>query len=55
VVLIPLAIRGVHFVPSGISDLLKRNLLLYGLGGVIVPFIFIKLIYVLLSVAGVVW
>ena len=55
VVLIPLAIRGVHFVPSGISDLLKRNLLLYGLGGVIVPFIFIKLIYVLLSVVGVVW
>ena len=55
VVLIPLAIRGVRFVPTTISELLKRNLLIYGLGGVIVPFIFIKIIYVILAVAGVAW
>jgi potassium-transporting ATPase ATP-binding subunit len=42
--LIPLALRGVPYKPIGASALLRRNLLIYGLGGVIVPFIGIKLI-----------
>lgn len=42
--LIPLALRGVQYKPIGASALLRRNLLIYGLGGVIVPFIGIKLI-----------
>ena len=48
--LIPLALRGVAYKPIGASALLRRNLLLYGLGGVIVPFIGIKLIDLLVSV-----
>src|SRR5215831_17648934 len=47
--LIPLALRGVAYRPIGASALLRRNLLLYGLGGVIVPFIGIKLIDLLVS------
>ena len=42
--LIPLALRGVEYKPIGASALLRRNLLIYGLGGIIVPFIGIKLI-----------
>jgi K+-transporting ATPase ATPase B chain len=42
--LIPLSLRGVRYRPIGASALLRRNLLIYGLGGIIVPFIFIKLI-----------
>ncbi|MDB5117381.1 MAG: potassium-transporting ATPase subunit, partial [Mucilaginibacter sp.] len=42
--LIPLALRGVEYKPIGASALLRRNLLIYGLGGVIIPFIGIKLI-----------
>ncbi len=42
--LIPLALRGVAYKPIGASALLRRNLLIYGLGGVLVPFIGIKLI-----------
>jgi K+-transporting ATPase ATPase B chain len=48
--LIPLALRGVEYKPIGASALLRRNLLIYGLGGVIVPFIGIKLIDLLVSV-----
>lgn len=48
--LIPLALRGVAYKPIGASALLRRNLLVYGLGGVIVPFIGIKLIDLLVSV-----
>ena len=44
VALIPLALRGVRYRPASASDLLRRNLLIYGVGGVIAPFIFIKLI-----------
>jgi K+-transporting ATPase ATPase B chain len=47
--LIPLALRGVQYRPIGASALLRRNLFLYGLGGLIVPFIGIKLIDMLLS------
>lgn len=42
--LIPLALKGVQYKPIGASALLRRNLLIYGLGGAITPFIFIKLI-----------
>jgi potassium-transporting ATPase ATP-binding subunit len=44
VALIPLALRGVRYRPSGASRLLTRNLWVYGLGGVVLPFIAIKLI-----------
>lgn len=42
--LIPLALRGVKYKPIGASALLRRNLLIYGLGGILVPFVGIKLI-----------
>ena len=42
--LIPLALRGVRFKPAGATALLRRNMLIYGLGGVILPFVAIKLI-----------
>ena len=48
--LIPLALRGVAYTPIGASALLRRNLFIYGLGGIIVPFIGIKLIDMLVSV-----
>lgn len=48
--LIPLALRGVAYRPIGASALLRRNLLIYGFGGVIVPFIGIKLIDLIVSV-----
>lgn len=47
--LIPLALKGVAYKPIGASALLRRNLLIYGLGGVIVPFIGIKIIDVVIS------
>jgi K+-transporting ATPase ATPase B chain len=52
VALIPLALRGVKYVPQGAAVLLRRNLLVYGLGGVIVPFIGIKLIDLVIVRAG---
>ncbi|MBO9563244.1 MAG: potassium-transporting ATPase subunit KdpB [Niastella sp.] len=48
-ILIPLALRGVAYKPIGASALLRRNLFIYGLGGIIVPFIGIKLIDMLLG------
>jgi len=48
VALIPLALRGVRYRPSGAAAILRRNLVIYGVGGVIVPFVFIKLIDMLL-------
>lgn len=47
--LIPLALKGVAYKPIGASALLRRNLLIYGLGGIIVPFIGIKLIDIIVS------
>jgi K+-transporting ATPase, B subunit len=47
--LIPLALKGVQYKPIGASALLRRNLLIYGCGGVIVPFIGIKLIDLIVS------
>ncbi|MET3107280.1 K+-transporting ATPase ATPase B chain [Oxalobacteraceae bacterium GrIS 2.11] len=52
VCLIPLALKGLKYRPLGAAVLLRRNLLIYGLGGLIVPFIGIKLIDVLLTVLG---
>jgi K+-transporting ATPase ATPase B chain len=49
VALIPLALRGVRYTPSSASALLRRNLWIYGLGGVIAPFIGIKLIDLLIQ------
>jgi len=54
VFLIPLALKGVRYRPLGAAVLLRKNLLVYGLGGVIVPFIGIKVIDLLLSVLGLV-
>ncbi len=52
VFLIPLALKGVKYRPLGAAILLRRNMLIYGLGGVIVPFVGIKLIDLLISLAG---
>ena len=49
VALIPLALRGVKFRPLGAVEILRRNLLVYGVGGVIVPFVGIKLIDVVVA------
>jgi K+-transporting ATPase ATPase B chain len=48
-ILIPLALRGVEYKPIGASALLRRNLFIYGLGGILVPFIGIKLIDLLVG------
>jgi K+-transporting ATPase ATPase B chain len=48
IALVPLALRGVRYRPVGADILLRRNLLIYGLGGIIVPFIGIKLIDLIL-------
>jgi len=52
IALIPLALRGVRYRPLGAAALLRRNLLIYGVGGVIAPFIGIKLIDMLLTRLG---
>jgi K+-transporting ATPase ATPase B chain len=53
VALIPLALRGVKFRALGAAAVLRRNLLIYGVGGVIAPFIGIKAIDVVISALGV--
>ncbi len=52
VALIPLALKGVQYRPVGAAATLRRNLLVYGLGGIVVPFIGIKIIDVIVSAAG---
>ncbi|MGN6665357.1 MAG: potassium-transporting ATPase subunit KdpB [Trinickia sp.] len=52
VFLIPLALKGVKYRPLGAASLLRRNLLVYGLGGVLLPFPFIKLIDMFLTAMG---
>ena len=54
IVLIPLALRGVEYRPMGANAILKRNILNYGVGGLIVPFIGIKVIDILIVAIGVV-
>ncbi|MHB1492206.1 MAG: potassium-transporting ATPase subunit KdpB [Thermoplasmataceae archaeon] len=53
--LIPMALKGVKFKASGPDSLLKRNILVYGAGGVIFPFICIGIIYIILAGVGVTW
>ena len=54
VFLIPLALKGVPYRPLGAATLLRRNLAVYGLGGILVPFIGIKLIDIVLAATGLV-
>jgi K+-transporting ATPase ATPase B chain len=54
IALVPLALRGVKYRPVGAAQLLRSNLLIYGLGGLIVPFLGIKAIDLLLSAVGLV-
>jgi K+-transporting ATPase ATPase B chain len=53
IALIPLALRGVRFRALGAAAVLRRNLLIYGLGGVIIPFPGIKLIDLIVNAVGV--
>ena len=53
VALIPLALRGVKFIAESASAVLKRNILIYGVGGIIAPFIGIKVIDIIISALGV--
>jgi potassium-transporting ATPase ATP-binding subunit len=50
IALVPLALKGVAYHPLGANQLLRRNMFIYGLGGLIVPFIGIKLIDLLINV-----
>ncbi|HEY0146767.1 MAG TPA: HAD-IC family P-type ATPase, partial [Methylovirgula sp.] len=52
IALVPLALKGVTYRPLGAANILRRNLLVYGLGGIIVPFIGIKLIDMAVSAIG---
>jgi K+-transporting ATPase ATPase B chain len=52
VFLIPLALKGVKYRALGAASLLRRNLLVYGLGGIVLPFPFIKLIDMAISALG---
>jgi potassium-transporting ATPase ATP-binding subunit len=52
IALIPLSLRGVAYRPAGAASILRRNLLIYGLGGIIVPFIGIKLIDLAITAIG---
>ena len=49
IALIPLALRGVRYRPSSAASMLRRNLAIYGLGGIVAPFVGIKLIDLLVS------
>jgi potassium-transporting ATPase ATP-binding subunit len=52
IALIPLSLRGVNYRPAGAASILRRNLLIYGIGGIIVPFIGIKLIDLAVTAIG---
>lgn len=52
IALIPLALRGVKYRPMSAASLLRRNLLIYGLGGIVVPFIGIKFVDVIIHAIG---
>ena len=52
VALVPLAIRGVKYRPVGAAQLLRDNMLIYGLGGLVVPFVGIKAIDIALTLIG---
>jgi K+-transporting ATPase ATPase B chain len=50
VALIPLALRGIKYRPLGAAVVLRRNLLIYGFGGIVIPFIGIKMIDVIITI-----
>jgi K+-transporting ATPase ATPase B chain len=52
VALIPLALRGVSYRPLGAAAVLQRNLLIYGVGGLVAPFVGIKLIDIIVTLIG---
>jgi K+-transporting ATPase ATPase B chain len=52
IALIPLALKGIAYKPLGAAAILRRNLLIYGVGGVVLPFIGIKAIDIVLVAAG---
>ena len=52
IALVPLALRGVRYRPIGAARLLRRNLLIYGLGGIVAPFVGIKLIDLAVNALG---
>jgi K+-transporting ATPase ATPase B chain len=52
IALIPLALRGVAYRPVGAANILRRNLLVYGLGGIVIPFVGIKLIDIAVTAVG---
>lgn len=54
IALVPLALRGVKYKPQNAAGLLRRNLLIYGLGGLITPFVCIKILDLILTMIGVV-
>jgi K+-transporting ATPase ATPase B chain len=53
VALIPLALKGIAYRPIGAAALLRRNLLIYGLGGIVAPFVGIKLIDLAVNALGI--
>jgi K+-transporting ATPase ATPase B chain len=50
--LIPLALRGVKYRPSSAAAMLQRNLMIYGVGGIVIPFIGIKAIDMVITAIG---
>ena len=52
VALVPLALRGIRYRPFGAAALLRRNLLLYGFGGIVIPFVGIKAIDMVITAIG---
>lgn len=54
IALIPLALKGIKYRPLGAASILKRNMLIYGVGGLIVPFIGIKIIDIIITAIGIV-
>jgi K+-transporting ATPase ATPase B chain len=52
IALVPLALRGVRYRPLGAEALLRRNLLIYGFGGIVAPFLGIKLIDIIITRIG---
>ncbi len=52
IALVPLALRGIKYRPLGAAAVLRRNIFIYGVGGVIIPFIGIKIIDVIITAVG---
>ena len=52
IALVPLALRGVRYRPIGAAALLRNNLLIYGLGGIVAPFVGIKIVDLLITTIG---